>query len=177
MASSGSAESPTTLPSGAMKVTRAPSSAPIRSASGSSAAALVAVAGIALRASSSAVSRASATSVSSIRASVRRCIDCANSTPATTRAMIVDESAERSNFARKLTVIAHQLCVVSRGRVEELVAELLHRHQRVGQQRQLLAKPPHVHVDGPRAAGVSVPPHVGEQHVARQHAAPVLEQI
>ena len=62
----------------------------------------------ALRARSSAVSVASATSVFSIWRSVRSRIDRANSTPATTSAMIAAENAARKSFARKETVISRQ---------------------------------------------------------------------
>ena len=57
------------------------------------------------------------------------------------------------------------------------VAELLDRDDGVGEEGQLLAQPADVHVDRARAAGVLVAPHVGQQQVARQHAAAVLDQI
>ena len=64
-----------------------------------------------------------------------------------------------------------------RRRVEQLVAELLDGDERLGQEGQLLAQPPHVDVDGARAAGVGVVPHVGQQQVARQHPAAMLQQV
>ena len=67
---------------------------------------------------------------------------------------------------------------LSAGRLlEQLVAELLDGDERVGERRQLLAQPPHVDVHRARAAGVAIAPDVGEQHVARQHAAAVREQV
>ena len=63
------------------------------------------------------------------------------------------------------------------GGPSEPVAELLDRHDGVGEERQLLAQPADVHVDRARAAGVLVAPDVGQQQVARQHAAAVLEQV
>jgi hypothetical protein len=57
------------------------------------------------------------------------------------------------------------------------VAELLDRDDRVGEEGQLLAQAADVHVDGARAAGVLVAPHVGQQEIAREHAAAVLDQI
>src|SRR5215217_7474197 len=64
-----------------------------------------------------------------------------------------------------------------RSSIFEPVAELLDRDDRVRQQRELLAKPPDVNVDGARAAGVLVAPHVAEEQIARQHPAAVLEQV
>ena len=61
--------------------------------------------------------------------------------------------------------------------VRELVAELLDRLDRVGEHRQLFAQPPDVDVDGARAAGVVVAPDVGQQQIARQHAAAMLDEI
>src|SRR5688572_21033710 len=49
---------------------------------------------------------------------------------------------------------------------DQLVAELLHRLDRVGEHRQLFAEAPDMDVHGARAAGVLVAPHVGEEHVA-----------
>src|SRR5690606_25172676 len=59
----------------------------------------------------------------------------------------------------------------------EAIAELLDRGQRRGQERDLLAQATDVHVDGPRAAGVLVAPHIGEQEIAREHPAAVFDQI
>ena len=58
----------------------------------------------------------------------------------------------------------------------QLVAELLDGLDGVGEDRQLLAQPPDVDVDGACAAGVPVAPHVGQQQIARQHAAAMLRR-
>ena len=61
--------------------------------------------------------------------------------------------------------------------IVELVAELLDRHDGVGEERQLVAQPSDVDVDGARAAGVLIPPDVAQQQIAREHAAAVLDEI
>ena len=64
-----------------------------------------------------------------------------------------------------------------RRRIDELVAELLHGDQAVGERGQFLAQAPDVDVDGARAAGIAVAPDVGQEHVARQHPAAMPQQI
>ena len=63
------------------------------------------------------------------------------------------------------------------GMVFQPVPELLDRHDGVGEEGQLLAEAPDVHVDRPGAAGVLVAPHVGQQQVAREHAAAMLDEV
>ena len=63
------------------------------------------------------------------------------------------------------------------GRLEQLVAELLHGDEGLDEEGQLLAQAAHVHVHGARAAGVRVVPDVREQQVARQHPAAVRHQV
>src|SRR5690348_658447 len=73
-------------------------------------------------------------------------------------------TAMRTTFVRSVTVRSSSAALL------ELVAELLDRDERVGEQRELFAQPPDVNVHRPRAAGIGVAPHVGEQQIARQHA-------
>ena len=135
----------------------------------------------ALRASSSAASLASATSVCSIRASVRRRIDWAKSSAGDGQRDDRRRQRGEEELGPKARPWPSQSPVtggrLQRRRIDQLVAELLDRDERVGEQRQLLAQPPHVDVDGPRAAGVAIAPDVGQQDVARQHAAAVPQQV
>ncbi len=57
--------------------------------------------------------------------------------------------------------------------VRELVAELLDGDERGHEQGEFFPQAPDVHVHRPRAARVLVAPDLGQQPVARQHAAPV----
>ena len=115
----------------------------------------------------------------SMRASVCRRIAVAKSAPATASAMTADAARRGRAWSESWPHrVRHQRRFAFTGAgLEQLVAELLDRHERVGEQRQLLAQPPHVDVDRARAAGVAVAPDVGQQHVARQHAAAVQQEI
>ncbi len=88
-------ESPITVPFGAMNVTRVPISSPIRLASSSRAATVVSGAA---RESRSAVRRASATSVFSMRSFNCRRVVVANISPATASASTAAPSAATKNF-------------------------------------------------------------------------------
>src|SRR4051812_19533299 len=158
-----SAESPTTRPSAAMKVTRASISDPRRSASSSSSPTL---ASGTPRASRSAVILASATSVLSIRASICRRIAVAKRMPATASASSAAESAAKKNFVWNVARVRNGAGVTSGDSLDQLVAELLHGREPLGEHGKLFAKAPHVHVHRARAAGVAIAPDVGQQEVA-----------
>src|SRR3954452_11881758 len=159
-----------------MKVTRAVSSAPMRSASTSSARAAPVPSLLAgARARSSAASWASAFSVCSTRAFVWRCIVSAKRTPATTRARSAVDSAARNSLVWKED--RGTSLDTARRHVEQAVAELLDRNQRAFEHGQLFAYSAHVDVDGTGAASVFVAPDVGEQQIAREHEAPVTQEV
>src|SRR6185503_16292586 len=133
-----------------MKVTRAPTRCPRRSASSSSS-----------RISGAAAGRARAISSAARRTSSRSVVS--NSTPATRSAITAADNADRKNRAWKPGRYGTAL-IASRMRIDQLVAELLDRHQPFGQRRQFLAQAPYVDVDGAGAAGVAIAPDVGEEH-------------
>src|SRR5436190_8962948 len=148
--------------------------------------------------------RASSPSSRSIRCSRLRRTDQDPSAVATITASTAAASAVKKILARKVTGLrsVNGKCQMTNGkwqmtdgqcrsspilsfgirhstlsRVLQPVAELLDGHDRVAQEWQLLAEAPDVHVDGARAAGVLVTPHVGQQEVAGEHAAAVLDQV
>src|SRR5262245_60620686 len=59
----------------------------------------------------------------------------------------------------------------------QLVPKLLDCDQRPLECRQFFTQAAYMHVHGSGAACIFVPPHVGQQCVAREHAALVLQQI
>ncbi len=88
------------------------------------------------------------------------------------------ETASASDVAAKMPRnVRVRKVTARRRRIVQLVAELLDRRERGGEQRDLLAQPPDVHVHGARAARVLIAPDVGQQQIARQHAAAMLEQV
>src|SRR5207237_8793327 len=138
---------PRTRTSRAMKATPAPSNAPIRSAPSSSSAT---VASGAVFDSRSAASRAPATSVSSLRASSCRRIVVAKIAPATTSAISAADTADRKNVVWNVARKRGAMLLRRGRRIDQLVAELLHGHEPVDQDRQLLAPAAHVDVHPPR---------------------------
>ncbi len=85
------------------------------------------------------------------------------------------DAEDRQERAPAEAAEAHGRCAPLR--VHEAVAELLDGLDGLAERRDLLAQPPHVHVDGPRAAGVAVAPDIREQEVPREHAPAVLHQV
>src|SRR5688572_4650553 len=166
-------ESPTTRPSSAIKVTRLALYWPRRSASASSDASSNAVADEMRWATSRASSMRRL--AMAIRCRSRTCQD-------SSRAATISETPAAPIAAMK-TFVRKRVRTFARSGLrlglvrDQLVAELLDRHESIDKHRQLLAQPAHMDVHRARAAGIAIPPHVAKQQIPRQHAAAMLQEV